>query len=69
MAKAAGDRHLEDAADMFDALSDVSRLRTLMLLADRNLSVSEIAALESEKLPTVSARLQILHGPQPAPQC
>ena len=48
MAKAAGDRHLEDAADMFDALSDVSRLRTLMLLADRNLSVSEIAALESE---------------------
>ena len=62
MAKAAGDRHLEDAADMFDALSDVSRLRTLMLLADRNLSVSEIAALESEKLTTVSARLQILHG-------
>lgn len=62
MAKAAGDRHLEDAADMFDALSDVSRLRTLMLLADRNLSVSEIAALDSEKLTTVSARLQILHG-------
>ena len=62
MAKAAGDRHLEDAADMFDALSDVSRLRTLMLLADKSLSVSEIVAAEGEKMTTVSARLQILHA-------
>lgn len=62
MLKAASDRHLEDAANMFDALSDVSRLRTLMLLADRNLSVSEIAAAEEEKMTTVSARLQVLHA-------
>ncbi len=46
---------------MFDALSDTSRLRTLMLLAKKDLSVSEIAA-EGEKMTTVAARLQILHG-------
>lgn len=62
MLKAAGGRHLEEAARMFDALSDVSRLRTLMLLADKNLSVSEIAAAEEEKMTTVSARLQVLHA-------
>lgn len=58
----AGGRHLEEAARMFDALSDVARLRTLMLLADKNLSVSEIAAAEDEKITTVSARLQVLHA-------
>ena len=62
MVKAPGDRHLEDAAVMFDALSDVSRLRTLMLLADKSLSVSEIVDAEGEKMTTVSARLQILHA-------
>ena len=62
MLKAASDRHLQDAANMFDALSDVSRLRTLMLLADRSFSVSEIAAAEGEKMTTVSARLQVLHA-------
>ena len=62
MVKAPGDRHLEDAAVMFDALSDVSRLRTLMLLADKSLSVSEIVAAEGEKMTTVSVRLQILHA-------
>lgn len=62
MRKAAGGRHLAEAARMFDALSDVARLRTLMLLADKDLSVSEIAAAEEEKITTVSARLQVLHA-------
>jgi DNA-binding transcriptional ArsR family regulator len=57
-----GKRQLEAAAAMFDALSDTSRLRTLMLLAKKDLSVSEIAAAEGEKMTTVSARLQILHA-------
>jgi ArsR family transcriptional regulator, lead/cadmium/zinc/bismuth-responsive transcriptional repressor len=57
-----GERRLEAAAGMFDALSDTSRLRTLMLLAKKELSVSEIAAAEGEKMTTVSARLQILHA-------
>jgi len=62
MLKPAGGRHLEEAARMFDALSDVARLRTLMRLADGDLSVSEIATVEDEKITTVSARLQVLHA-------
>jgi ArsR family transcriptional regulator, lead/cadmium/zinc/bismuth-responsive transcriptional repressor len=57
-----GERQLEAAAAMFDALSDMSRLRMLMLLAKKDLSVSQIAAAEGEKMTTVSARLQILHA-------
>jgi ArsR family transcriptional regulator, lead/cadmium/zinc/bismuth-responsive transcriptional repressor len=56
------ERQLEGAAAMFDALSDTSRLKTLVLLAGKELSVSEIAAAEGEKMTTVSARLQILHA-------
>jgi ArsR family transcriptional regulator, lead/cadmium/zinc/bismuth-responsive transcriptional repressor len=55
-------RQLEAAAAMFDALSDTARLRTLMRLADKDQSVSEIAAAEGEKMTTVSARLQVLHA-------
>lgn len=62
MARKYGARHLQDAARMFDALSDIARLRTLMLLADKGLSVSEIAAAEEEKMSTVSARLQVLYA-------
>ena len=62
MSGKSGDRRLEAAAAMFDALSDTPRLRTLMLLAEKDLSVSEIAAADGEKLTTVSARLQILHA-------
>jgi len=62
MSATPGERQLEAAAAMFDALSDPSRLRTLMLLATKGLSVSEIAAAEGEKMTTVSARLQILHA-------
>jgi ArsR family transcriptional regulator, lead/cadmium/zinc/bismuth-responsive transcriptional repressor len=57
-----GSRQLEAAAAMFDALSDTARLKTLMRLADKDLSVSEIATAEGEKMTTVSARLQILHA-------
>jgi DNA-binding transcriptional ArsR family regulator len=62
MSGTASERQLEAAAAMFDALSDMSRLRTLMLLAKKDLSVSEVAAAEGEKMTTVSARLQILHA-------
>jgi ArsR family transcriptional regulator, lead/cadmium/zinc/bismuth-responsive transcriptional repressor len=55
-------QQLEAAAAMFDALSDMARLRTLMRLADKDQSVSEIAAAEGEKMTTVSARLQVLHA-------
>jgi len=55
-------RQIEAAVALFDALSDMPRLRTLLLLKDRELSVSEIAATEGEKMTTVSARLQILHA-------
>ena len=47
---------------MFDALSDTARLRTLMCLTEKDLSVSQIAAAVGEKMTTVSARLQILHA-------
>jgi DNA-binding transcriptional ArsR family regulator len=56
------DRQLEAAASMFDALSDIARLKMLVLLARRELSVSEIAAAGGEKMSTVSARLQILRA-------
>ena len=39
MSGKSGDRQLEAAAAMFDALSDTPRLRTLMLLAEKDLSV------------------------------
>jgi ArsR family transcriptional regulator, lead/cadmium/zinc/bismuth-responsive transcriptional repressor len=56
------ERQLGTAAQMFGALSDTARLRTLMLLAEKERSVSEVAAAEGEKMTTVSARLQILHA-------
>ena len=56
------DRQLEAAVAMFDALSDMPRLRMLLLLAKGKLSVSEIAEIEGDRMTTVSARLQILHA-------
>lgn len=56
------EQQMETAAAMFSALADRYRLKTLMLLAKGELSVSAIAAAEDEKLSTVSARLQILHA-------
>jgi DNA-binding transcriptional ArsR family regulator len=54
------DQQLNDAAAMFKALSDCSRLKTLILLAERERSVSELCELEGEKIGTVSARLKVL---------
>lgn len=56
-----GSRQLEEAASIFQALSEVSRLRTLTLLAERPHSVSELAEASDERVGTVSARLKILH--------
>jgi ArsR family transcriptional regulator, lead/cadmium/zinc/bismuth-responsive transcriptional repressor len=60
--KSYDERTLEATATIFSALSDPARLRTLILLAKRDLTVSEVATAEGEKLTTVSARLQILHA-------
>ena len=52
---------LDDAAAMFKALAEKSRLRLLILLSDKQLSVSEISEVEQEKIGTISARLKVLH--------
>jgi len=54
------DANLSLAADMFKALADPDRLRLLARLADREICVSELAALEDQKITTVSARLKLL---------
>lgn len=51
---------LELAADMLKALADPKRLRLLVRLGKRELSVGEIAEIEQEKITTVSARLKVL---------
>lgn len=53
---------LEDASAMFRALGDPSRLRLLARLGSGEICVTELAALENEKLTTVSARLKTLHA-------
>jgi len=55
-------RDLETAAEMFRALADPLRLRLLSRLAVGEACVTELAALEGDKLTTISARLQALHG-------
>jgi ArsR family transcriptional regulator, lead/cadmium/zinc/bismuth-responsive transcriptional repressor len=55
-------RELETAAEMFRALADPLRLRLLSRLASGEACVTELAALEGEKLTTISARLQSLLG-------
>jgi len=54
------DIQIDKAAAMFKALSDPSRLKTLLLLRDGERSVGELAKLEEEKIGTVSARLKVL---------
>lgn len=51
---------LDLAAAMFKALSDPLRLKTLILLAERERSVGELSEIEGEKIGTVSARLKVL---------
>jgi len=51
---------LELAAQILKALADPSRLRVLLQLSKRELSVGEMAESEHEKITTVSARLKVL---------
>lgn len=54
---------LDAAALICQALADPARLRLLLWLAARGeLCVSELVELEQQRLGTVSARLQQLHG-------
>lgn len=53
---------LELVTTMFSALADGPRLRLLLLLAKKDLSVTELAAQLGEGMTTVSARLQVLHA-------
>ncbi|MDF3905935.1 MULTISPECIES: metalloregulator ArsR/SmtB family transcription factor [Paracoccus] len=55
------DRHqLEETAAMFKALADPARLRTLILLAEQERNVGELAEIEGVQIGTVSARLKLL---------
>lgn len=45
---------------MFKALSDSARLQTLIILASGERNVGELAAIEGDKVTTVSARLKVL---------
>jgi len=56
----ATEQQLQIAAGMFKALSDPLRLKTLMLLAEKERSVGELSLIEEEKMGTVSARLKVL---------
>lgn len=53
---------VESAAMMLRAAGDTSRLRILLLLANGERCVSELAKEEDEKVATVSARLKLLHS-------
>lgn len=55
-------RDLEKAVAMFDALSDMARLKTLLALPEAGSGVSALAKAVGEKVTTVSARLHILHA-------
>lgn len=50
------------AADLFRALGDVSRLKTLMLLTRQELCVTDLASELGEGLSTVSQRLRLLRS-------
>ena len=52
----------DHASALFRALGDPFRLRLLARLANGELSVTELAQLEREKLTTVSARLKTLYA-------
>jgi len=61
-ALACSTQQLEIAARMCQAMSDPSRLRLLLRLAEKERCVSELVAHEQAKLSSVSARLQTLHN-------
>ncbi|MBB3571315.1 metalloregulator ArsR/SmtB family transcription factor [Rhizobium sp. BK491] len=56
----ATEQQLDVAATMFRALSDPLRLKTLILLAQKERSVGELSEIEGEKIGTMSARLKVL---------
>ena len=60
MVSAPQQSQLELAAQILKALADPSRLRVLLQLSKRELSVGELAEIEHEKITTVSARLKVL---------
>jgi len=50
------------AAGIFRALGDLSRLRLLSLLADREMCVTELTQCLQDNLPAVSQRLKLLRA-------
>lgn len=50
------------AADIFRALGDASRLRLLVMLQQGEMCVTDIAQQTSEQISTVSQRLRLLRG-------
>lgn len=60
MKRGVSQHQLEAAAIMFGALADQPRLQTLIRLAEREHTVTELAAVTGEKVATVSARLKVL---------
>ena len=53
---------IESASMMLRAAGDTARLRILLLLANGERCVTELAEEEDEKVATVSARLKLLHS-------
>jgi DNA-binding transcriptional ArsR family regulator len=53
-------QELEEAAAMFKALADPARLQTLIILAENERNVGDLAEIEGDKTGTVSARLKVL---------
>lgn len=51
-----------DAAAIFRALGDPGRMQILTLLLDRELCVTEIAAVVGDSMPAVSQRLKLLRS-------
>ncbi|MEP7455839.1 metalloregulator ArsR/SmtB family transcription factor [Phyllobacterium sp. SB3] len=60
MQQPVGRKELEDTAAIFKALSDPARLQTLIVLAEGERNVGQIADIEQDKIGTVSARLKLL---------
>jgi ArsR family transcriptional regulator len=60
MARRVNRQGLEEAAAMFRALADPARLQTLIILAEHERNVGDLADIEGDKTGTVSARLKVL---------
>jgi DNA-binding transcriptional ArsR family regulator len=60
MARRVNRQKLEEAAAMFKALADPARLQTLIILAEHERNVGDVADIEGERTGTVSARSKVL---------